>query len=195
MLTNKKLIYRIILTIGIFSFLLLTVIVYINKYSKDGIFKNVLKQDNYKVYEIQKPLHFTAYIEPTWIPSKEKEVIELNEVIGEVGNVKIIIKSIMHRGNDIFFNFGAIQYINYNGGEFLYNYILNEDGGTSATSYFLADSYNINVKGNKLDIGQLGYGPDSQFSFGINIEDYELIMDGFTLEYRGSILYGYSLVD
>jgi hypothetical protein len=100
----------------------------------------------------------------------------------------------MHRGNDIYFNLDARQFINYGSGEFLYNYILNEDG--TATSYNLSDSFNIYDNENtKIDVGQRGFGPGSKFSFGINIEYYDVITDGFTLEYNGSILYGYSLVD
>jgi hypothetical protein len=140
-LKNKKLIYKIALIIVGFIILLVASIYYKNKFSKTEIYKNVLNQDGYKVFEIQKPIHFAAYIEPNWIPKKENKVIELKEVIGEVGSVKIIVESIIHRGNDIYFNFDAIPNIKYNEGAFLYNSIINKDG--TATSYNLADSFNI----------------------------------------------------
>jgi beta-lactamase regulating signal transducer with metallopeptidase domain len=160
-----------------------------NPLSKEGIFNNVLNQDGYTTFEIQKPVSFTAYIESTWIPKKENEVIELNKEIGKVGKVGILLESVMHRGNDIYFNFDAKQFINNDSGEFLYNDILNEDG--TATSYNLWDAFNIYNNNTKIDVGQTGYGPGSKFSFGINIENYDVIKDGFTLEYKGSILYGY----
>ncbi len=43
-----------------------------NPLSKEGIFNNVLNQDGYTTFEIQKPVSFTAYIESTWIPKKKK---------------------------------------------------------------------------------------------------------------------------
>ena len=162
-----------------------------NPINKEGILSNVLNQDGYATYEIQKPVTFTAYIESTWIPKNENEVIELNKEIGKVGKVGILLESVMHRGNDIYFNFDAKQFINYDSGEFLYNAILNEDG--TITSYNLSDSFNIYDKNTKIDVGQRGFGPGSKFSFGIDIENYDVIKDGFTLEYKGSILYGYSL--
>lgn len=162
-----------------------------NPLSKEGIFNNVLNQDGYTTYEIRKPVTFTAYIESTWIPRNENEVIELNKEIGKVGKVGILLESVMHRGNDIYFNFDAKQFINNDSGEFLYNAILNEDG--TETSYNLWDAFNIYNNNTKIDVGQRGYGPGSKFSFGINIENYDIIKDGFTLDYKGSILYGYSL--
>lgn len=194
MLKNKSLIYKTLLCIVFFIVILISVIFYKNNLSKEGIYNNVLNYDGYKIYEVQKPVNFTAYIEPTWIPKNENEVIELNKEIAKVGNVEILLENIMHRGNDIYFNLDARQFINYSSGEFLYNYILNEDG--TATSYNLSDSFNIYDNENtKIDVGQRGFGPGSKFSFGINIEYYDVITDGFTLEYNGSILYGYSLVD
>jgi len=162
-----------------------------NPLSKEGIFNNVLNQDGYTTYEIQKPVTFTSYIESTWIPRNENEVIELNKEISKVGKVGILLESVMHRGNDIYFNFDAKQFINNDSGEFLYNAILNEDG--TETSYNLWDAFNIYNNSTKIDVGQRGYGPGSKFSFGINIENYDVIKDGFTLDYKGSILYGYSL--
>lgn len=162
-----------------------------NPLSKEGIFNNVLNQDGYTTYEIQKPVTFTAYIESTWIPRNENEVIELNKEIGKVGKVGILLESVMHRGNDIYFNFDVKQFINNDSGEFLYNAILNADG--TETSYNLWDAFNIYNNNTKIDVGQRGYGPGSKFSFGINIENYNVIKDGFTLDYKGSILYGYSL--
>ena len=88
------------------------------------------------------------------------------------------------------YNFDAKQFINNDSGEFLYNDILNEDG--TATSYNLWDAFNIYNNNTKIDVGQRGYGPGSKFSFGINIENYDVIKDGFTLKFNGGILYGYS---
>lgn len=83
--------------------------------------------------------------------------------------------------------------IDYNYEEFLSHYILNDDG--TATSYTLSDAFSIYGKNSKIDVGQRGFGPNSKFSFGINIENYDAITEGFTLKYSGSVLYEYSLAD
>ena len=194
---NKKLLYFTVIVIGIITVTMVSALFYINKYSKKGIYKNVLNQDGYEIYEIQKPVHFSTYIEPEWIPTlnptEDNKVIELNKEISKVGNVAIIIESIMHRGNDIYFNFDAIPYITYEEGEFLYNYTFNDDG--TATTYNNYPTFIIYNNSNmQVDKGQNGFG-SSQFSFGIDIDNYDLIKDGFTLEYNSSILYGYSLLD
>lgn len=191
MLKDRSLFRKILLSIGLFI-VIISVIFYKNYVSKEGIYNNVLKRDGYKIHEIQKPANFTAYIESAWIPKDENEVIELDKEIGKVDKVGILLESVIHRGNDIYFNFDANQFINYDSGQFLTNYILNEDG--SVTTYNSPDSFNI-YNNTKIDVGQTGFGPDSKFSFGIDIEVYDAIKDGFTLEYDGSILYGYSLVD
>lgn len=194
MLKNKSLIYKILLSVGFLFIILISVIFYKNNISKEGIFKNVLNSDGYKIYEIQKPVTFTAFIEPTWIPKNENEVVELSEEVSKVGKVGILLESVMHRGHDIYFNFDARQFINYHSGEFLYHYTFNEDG--TVTTYNPSNSFNIyDNKNNKINVGQRGYGPISKFSFGINIENYDVIKDGFTIEYSGVILYGYSLID
>ncbi|MCB8817072.1 hypothetical protein [Desulfosporosinus shakirovi] len=169
MLKNKSLIYKTLLCTGFFVIILISTLFYKNNLSKEGIYNNVLNYDGYKIYEVQKPVNFTASIEPTWIPKNKNEVIELNKEIAKVGNVEILLENIMHRGNDIYFNFDANQFINYDSGEFLYNYILNEDG--TATSYNLSNSFNI-YDNNKtlIDVGQRGLGPNSKIYFGINIE-------------------------
>ncbi|NMA68893.1 MAG: hypothetical protein GX958_05695, partial [Desulfitobacterium sp.] len=137
-----------------------------NPLSEEAILNNVLNGNNYKIYEIQKPNTFTTYIEPTWIPKNENQAIKLNKEVSKVGQVGILLENVMHRGNDIYFNFDAKQFINDDSGEFLMHYIFNEDG--TATSYHLANAFNIyDNKNNKINVvGQKGYGPIAKFSFG-----------------------------
>lgn len=165
----------------------------VNPLSKEGIYKKILNREGYKTFEVQKPINFLAYIEPAWIPKNENEIIKLNKNIGQVGKVEILLESVVHRGHDIYFNFDARQFINYDSGEFLYNAILNEDG--TMTSYNLWDAFNLYNENIEIDVGQRGFGPGSKFSFGIRIEDYGSIKNGFNFEYNGSILYGYSLAN
>ena len=182
---------RTIIILTILIIIAASFVVYRNCISEEGIFDNVLNGRSYNIYEIQKPISFTAFIEPDWIPENENEVIELNKEIGKAGRVEIILENVMHRGNDIYFSFNAKPFISFHDGEFLYHYEFNEDG--AATSYFLADVYNVYDKNsNKIDVGQKGFGPISKFSFGIEIKNYDAIKGGFTLEFNGGILYGYT---
>jgi hypothetical protein len=185
---NVLLTLGLTLVVALFGFA-----IYNNQFSEKGIYNNVINQNGYEVYEIQKPIQFTVFIDPSWIPTKENEVIELNEEIAKVSNVGIVLKSVMHRGNDIYFNFDDIPYITFEKGEFLHNYEINEDG--TSTTFSLSDGYYMYKKdGAEILVGQRGIGPSARFSFGINIEFYDQITDGFYLDYKGSILYGYAKV-
>lgn len=161
---------------------------YSDHYSKAGILRKAVSREGYKVTELQKPINLTGVIKPEWIPGKENDVVELNEEIGKIGKVSIIIESVMNRGSDIYFNFDAIPYIRYKEGEFLYHYLINQDG--TYTSYY-SDTFKLYADNRNIDVGQTGTGPDSKFSFGINIEYYDRIKDGFTFDYTGGILYAY----
>lgn len=185
---------NVFLTLGLtFVVALFGFAIYNNQFSEKGIYNNVINQNGYEVYEIQKPIQFTVFVDPTWIPTKENEVITLNEEIARVGKVGIVLKSVMHRGNDIYFNFDDLPYITFEKGEFLESFEINEDG--TFTTYSLIDGFYLyENEGTEILVGQRGVGPSSKFSFGINIEYYDQITDGFYLDYKGSILYGYTKV-
>lgn len=195
MLNYKNQLLRSIIIAAGFIVFFIAALFYESRYSKNVIYKRVLKQDGYNVYEIEKPIHFTAFIEPDWIPAKENEEIKLNKEIGKVGNVKIVIESVMNRGDfgqDIYFNFDAIPYLTYEEGEFLYNSTFNDDG--TNTSYSNFTGYHLYGKDKTdIEVGQRGIGPGSKISFGVDMEYYDLITEGFYFEYNSSILYGYTL--
>ncbi len=113
---------------------------------------------------------------------KENEVIELNKEIGKVGKVGILLESVMHRGNDIYFNFDAKQFINNDSGEFLYNDILNEDG--TATSYNLWDAFNIYNNNTKIDVGQRGYALVQNFLLELILKIMMLLKMGLPLNIK-----------
>jgi beta-lactamase regulating signal transducer with metallopeptidase domain len=94
-----------IVLVSIFAVVIVGFALLANPLGEEAIFNRVRNRDGYTIYEIQKPITFTAYIEPTWIPKNEDEVIELNKEIGKVGKVGILIESVMHRGNDIYLQF------------------------------------------------------------------------------------------
>lgn len=195
-LQKKKIhkhLYRYIFSAIIFLLITISIIYYNINFSRSGIYKNVLNQKGYTVVELKKPVYFKSFIESSWIPKEENEIIKPNKEIAKIGNISIIIESIMRRDNDIYFNFDAIPYIKYKEGEFLYNNTINKDG--TFTSYSNFTGFHIeNTKNEIIDVGQRGFGPDSMFSFGINLDKYEDIKDGFTFEYNSSIIYSYTRI-
>lgn len=68
----------------------------------------------------------------------------------------------------------------------------NDDGSFIGITPWKENTALNNKSGQKIDIGQTGDGPNSDFSFGINIENQELLHDGFYVKYSGFILYQYS---
>ncbi|NOU98619.1 hypothetical protein GC097_01075 [Paenibacillus sp. LMG 31457] len=72
----------------------------------------------------------------------------------------------------------------------MYNGIFNEDGTFSTPSPGEITIYDKDR--NKIPLGQHGYGPGADFSFGIQPQDQKLIQNGFYIKYTGYILYNYS---
>ncbi|ART77142.1 hypothetical protein B4U37_14270 [Sutcliffiella horikoshii] len=72
----------------------------------------------------------------------------------------------------------------------MYNGIFNEDG-TFTTNGSYKDYYLYNKDGEKISVDQTGQGPNSSFGFAISSENYNLIKDGFYVEYSGFFIYEY----
>ena len=77
----------------------------------------------------------------------------------------------------------------YKTGELLYNGFLNEDGTFTSPSGELK-LYDQNM--NEFPVGQIGTGPGSSFSFGIQPEEQKLISEGFYVMYSGFNVYKYN---
>lgn len=105
-------------------------------------------------------------------------------------NTNILLGTVLNRGNDIYFSLDTTYNLKYNKGNFMYNGIFNEDGSFTTNGSF-EDFYIYNNKGEKVDIGQSGQGPNSSFGFAIEPENYDLIKDGFYAKYSGFYLYEY----
>ncbi|WP_166243054.1 hypothetical protein [Paenibacillus turpanensis] len=95
--------------------------------------------------------------------------------------------------NDIYFSFHTtFRDMNYSEGTLLYNMVINDDGTfTTVGSY--KDFQLTDLEGNDIRIGQIGIGPGSDFSFGIDPSEYEKIKNGFHVRYSGMFLYHYSI--
>ena len=88
------------------------------------------------------------------------------------------------------FDFTTDYDLPYLKGDFLYNEIFNPDG-TYTTSSNMVDFELMNPKHQPIVVGQRGSGPNSDFNFNIEKEQWQLIDQGFTMRYFGMYLYGY----
>ncbi|NHM30817.1 hypothetical protein [Neobacillus terrae] len=162
-----------------------------NYYSSEGILEKVIIHDGYTLHQIKKPVTVEVYIKPEWIPFKNGKEKEVNIKLKEKNNTNIFLKDVINRKNDLYFSFTTTFNMSSNKGSFLYNEIFHEDGSftdnLSPNDYYL---YNNNHQ--KIEVGQVGQGPDSDFFFGITPDNYNLIKEGFYVKYSGFHLYKYS---
>jgi hypothetical protein len=155
------------------------------------IMENIMNRENYTIYKNEDAINIKLFIKPEWIPFEKGERKKLNIQLTERNNTNIILQDVWNRGNDIYFSFHTTYNLDYKKGKFLYNMIFNDDGTYTNTGSFndyqLLDTYQ-----NAILIGQTGSGPESDFSFGIEPNEYDKIRKGFTINYSGMILYEYS---
>ncbi|QFF99944.1 hypothetical protein PB01_14555 [Psychrobacillus glaciei] len=172
------------------SFLLLGYLFYNGKYSNEGILKNVTARKGYTLNQMENKEMVELYIKPEWIPYNNNRKQSFDIKLAEKHNTNIILVQVWNRGDDIYFSFDTTYNLNYKNGTFMYNGIFNEDGTfTSGGSH--NDFYLFNKNGEEIDVGQSGRGPNSAFGFAIEPKNYDLIKDGFYVEYRGFYLYNY----
>ena len=62
-----------IVVVSIIAVIIIGIALLANPLSEEAIFNNIINRDGYTIYEIQKPISFTVYIEPTWIPKNEED--------------------------------------------------------------------------------------------------------------------------
>jgi hypothetical protein len=162
---------------------------YTLNYSNEGILNNVTSRDGYSLTLKQEQVPIEVYIKPDWISFNPDDGKELNIKLLEMHNTNINLDNVLNRGNDIYFSFHSTFNMKYNNGEFLYNGLFNEDGSFSSPT---GEIIVYDKDRNKIPIGQIGYGPGADFSFGIQPQDQKLIQNGFYVRYTGYILYDYS---
>ncbi len=185
---KKKISFAVIVSVFI---LLLSYQYYNANYSNHGILGKVQNRNGYILTQVQNPISLRFFIKPEWIPYTSDQKLLLNEQLLNVNSTNIVLDNVWNRGNDIYFSFRTTYDLNYQGGEFIYNGIFNEDGSFSWNSR-IDGIVLYDVNGTRVSMGQTGTGPESDFSFGIEPEDYAMIKDGFYVEYNDFILYQYT---
>ena len=185
---NKK---RIIYTISFITILIVFLLFnyYTLNFSNEGILENVINKHGYSVNIKKEQVLIEVYIKPEWITFEPDEKKNLNVKVLEINNTNITLDNVWNRGNDIYFSFHTTTNMKYSSGEFLYNVVLNEDGTFTQPSPGKILIYDENHK--NIPVGQTGYGPGGDFSFGIQPENQINIKNGFYVNYTGYILYEY----
>ncbi|SFB04439.1 hypothetical protein SAMN05216312_103167 [Cohnella sp. OV330] len=166
---------------------------YNQHYSEKAILAHVTSRDGYRLDMIQEQVPIEVFIKPEWIAFQPDERKDLEISLVQAHHTTILLDDVWHRGkfaNDIYFSSHAVFNLKFKSGEFLYNGVFHENGSFSSPSPGEITIYDINK--NKIPVGQLGFGPGADFSFGISLEDQKRIENGFYVKYTGYMLYHYS---
>lgn len=165
---------------------------YNRHYSGKAILDHVTSQEGYKLDMIQEQVPFEIFIKPEWIAFQPDERKAPGIILVQTHQTTILLDDVWHRGKfakDIYFSFHAVFNLKFKSGEFLYNGVFHDNGSVSSPTGEIT-LYDRNK--NKIPIGQLGFGPGADFSFGISLEDQKRIENGFYVKYTGYMLYHYS---
>ncbi len=165
---------------------------YMNHFSNTAILNNITNRKGYSLNIHKEPVEVELYIKPEWIPFDSDKPKNLNIKLCEKNNTDIILTQVWNRGSDIYFSFDTSYHLDYKNGEFLYNGFFYEDGMFRSNNN-INDFFVYNSEKESIFLGQLGFGPNSAFSFGIDPDEYNKIRNGFHIKYSGLILYSYSL--
>jgi hypothetical protein len=183
----------------LFIFLIFGIILFFGFYfdrydnSTKQILDQVINREGYIIREIE-PVSLEIYIKPEWIPFDTTRPQKLNIKLLEKNNTIITLQQVVNRrgfADDIYFSFHTAYTMIKDQGIFLSNYRFNDDGSVSQNfSYNDFSIYDSSKK--QIMLGETGAGPGSDFSFGVEKDQFEEIRDGFYVKYTGMISYEYS---
>ncbi|QWU16043.1 hypothetical protein SAMN04487895_102285 [Paenibacillus sophorae] len=186
---------KVILTVILFIILLFCAFRgwdFFQKHNKNKeVLNNILYHQDYKVSAINNPVVIELFVSPNWIPFNEKKPLNINKKLMNMHDTNIILKEVWNRGNDIYFSFHTTYNLDDQSGYFLYNMKINGDGTFESTGSY-SDFHIFDVNKHEIQLGETGWGPESDFSFSIEPEEYEKIKSGFYINYSGMMLYKYS---
>ncbi|GIO91063.1 hypothetical protein [Paenibacillus lactis] len=185
-MTKRKNIVLVLLILSVIVILIYRS--YTINFTNEGIINKVIDRDGYSLSLETKQIPVEIFIKPEWIAFNLDERKELKIPLLEMHNTNILLDNVWNRGNDIYFSFTTTFHMKYKAGKLLYNGFLNEDGTFTSPAGELK-LYDQNM--NEFPVGQIGTGPGSSFSFGIQPEEQKLISEGFYVMYSGFNLYNY----
>ena len=183
---RKKGVYAVVGSIAVIGLL------YYFIFSSSAILKNVSHHRGYHMQVAEDPLPIELFIESQMYSIKEGEQKIINKVMHNEHHTKIILEDVFFREEYLHFNFTTEYDLPFLEGGFLYNGVLQPRA--SITPYSGFSGFEAKTANNELlQIGQIGSGPNSDFSFSLYQPPMELLQDGFTVRYDGLYLHEYQL--
>ncbi|MBO2945261.1 hypothetical protein JJQ72_14880 [Paenibacillus sp. F411] len=179
--------YGILLTlmIGITVFL---VYIYVKTSTDNVTLDSIVSNKDYNITQVKDHSPISFSLEPEWI---SKHTNDKHKVF-EINQHQIFLVSVKYRENDIYFSFHTKLKLPKKKGSFIYPGTI-QDSGVFSTP---REELRVLTLDNKIiQTTQIGIGPSSDFSFGINKTDQDKIIDGFKVEFEGIKLYNYFLKD
>ena len=159
-------------------------------FSSTAILNHVIQYKGYDVQIVQENYPVAFFIEPTWFSLEKEQTQKVNKVVYEKNHTKIILRNVILREDQLIFDFTTDYDLPYVKGDFLYNVIFNSNR-THTTISFIDEFELTNSMHQPIELGQRGRGPNSDFGFNIEKEQWPLIEQGFTVRYLGMYLYEY----
>ncbi|MET1014654.1 MAG: hypothetical protein ABWX61_09155 [Paenisporosarcina sp.] len=157
------------------------------------LFNSVINKEGYSLQSLGKqPIEF--FIKPEWIPNKSEVRKKVNQKLVKLHNTNLKLVDVTNNEWEMCFNMTTTYKFNQKEGKFMYIYLLNDDdtvtSNMSQHDYVLLDN-----KNNEIEMGSMGSGPDSDFSFCLDPENQKQILDGFKVKYNGFYLYKFTKND
>lgn len=152
-------------------------------------------QEDYHLEMLDDSFTMKFFVHPNWIPLEEGQELMPNELMYVAYNTHYYIEWAINRanfGNDVLFHFSAVNLINEDAGTFITHLKIEEDGRTSSGGCGFSCFKVFDKNMDEVEMGQRGYGPGSDFTFGIDLKQMDLIKDGFYVEISGFYLYEYT---
>ena len=174
----------------VFGFVGVICFIYYSFFSSTAILNHVKQYKGYNLQIVQEKYPIELFIEPEWFSLEKEQTQKVNKVVYEKNHTKIILRSVILREDQLMFDFTTDYDLPYLKGDFLYNGIFNPDG-TYTTSPNMVEFELTNPMQQPIVVGQRGSGPDSDFIFNIEKEQWQQIEQGFTMRYFGMYLYEY----
>lgn len=151
----------------------------------EAIKKSVMAGDGYHstIGEEYRTVKF--FVKSDWYEIDTKKRQNVNKVVAQVGNSKIVLKEVSVRDDvkDVYFTFVVENKLSRNNGYFLTQSLSHSTGELEMPTIKL-----LTLDDKEIPLGQFGQGPEEYFSFGINLEDVDDIKRGFSVV--ASIYYG-----
>lgn len=148
---------------------------------------SIVSNKNYKITEIEKNVTMSFFVGPELISNNNTKG---NNKVFEINEHQILLDSVIDRNSDIYFSFHTNLKLSKKKGSFIHPGVLGSNRlfstPTEEIKLFTTDNEIIKMT-------QVGFGPSSDFSFGIEKSEEDTIMNGFIVQFNGFSHYNYNL--